>query len=263
MVQLLGQPEDGREFVEVHRSPLGGEIVSVGQKCRVSGSRRRRRPALGRPVSFLSVRGSSSGQTASRVQPVDFLELTTQLIWTNGQRREDSSATPNGSRLGVTMSTSSHFCYIYLIGPEGGRGPFKIGISTRPENRAKQLQTASPRPFAVYSSWHHANPRAVEAEAHRLLAPWHMSGEWFDVSLNRAAAAIMQAISRVNSDSRSDLHYTLDTMRDVIMPVIMPNPFVGAENDDFRIGYARHTPGLDLACQIAWLQAYRVLDTCI
>jgi hypothetical protein len=157
------------------------------------------------------------------------------------------------------MSTSSHFCFIYLIGPEGGRGPFKIGISTRPENRAKQLQTAYPRPVAVYGSWQHANPRAVEAEAHNLLAPWHLNGEWFDVGQNRATAAILQAISHVDSDKRSEfMGYTLASMRDVIMPNAPPMP--ASENDKFRIGYARHVAGLDLACQVAWLQAYGVVS---
>jgi hypothetical protein len=152
---------------------------------------------------------------------------------------------------------NSQFCYIYRIGPEGGRGPFKVGISTRPEHRAKQLQTAYPRPVAVYGSWQHANPRAVEAETHRLLAPWHINGEWFDVSQDRARAAIGQAISRVNSDSLSDMRHSLDSMRDVIISVIMPN---ATENDQHRIGYARHVPGVDLACQITWLQAYSILD---
>jgi hypothetical protein len=98
------------------------------------------------------------------------------------------------------MSKSSDFSFIYLIGSERGQGPFKVGISTRPEHRAKQLQTAYPRPVAVHGAWQHSNPRAVEAETHRLLAPWHMSGEWFDVSRNRATAAIMQAILHVDSN---------------------------------------------------------------
>src|SRR6266513_1147546 len=109
------------------------------------------------------------------------------------------------------MRTSTRdFSYIYLSGPEGGQGPFKVGRSARPESRAKQIQTAYPLPVAVYGSWPHTNPRAVEAEAHRLLAPWHISGEWFDVYLNRATAAILQAISHVDSDKRSEfIHYTL------------------------------------------------------
>jgi hypothetical protein len=161
------------------------------------------------------------------------------------------------------MTNSSQFYYIYLIGPEGGRGPFKVGISTRPEHRAKQLQTAYPRPVAVYGSWQHSNPRAVEAETHRLLAPWQMSGEWFDVSLNRATAAIMQAISHVDSNNGGEfIKYTLASMRDVIMPNAAR--MLGSENDKFRIGYARHAsgsnPSLDLACQVAWLAAYGVLD---
>jgi hypothetical protein len=160
------------------------------------------------------------------------------------------------------MSSYSQFCYIYLIGPEGGRGPFKVGISTRPEHRAKQLQTAHPRPIAVHGSWQHANPRAVEAEAHRLLAPWHISGEWFDVSQYRATTAIMQAISHVDSNIGSELTpYTLASVRNVILPNVAR--ILGAENDQFRLGYARHAPGsdpgLDLACQVAWLEAYGVL----
>jgi hypothetical protein len=47
-------------------------------------------------------------------------------------------------------------------------------------------------------------------------------------------------------------------MRDVIMPNAAPIP--GAQNDLFRVGYARHVPGLDVACQVGWLQAYGVLS---
>jgi Meiotically up-regulated gene 113 len=175
------------------------------------------------------------------------------------QRHENSLLVPAAAPRGDNEQLLLHL----PDRPEGGRGPFKIGISTRPENRAKQLQTAHPRPVAVHGSWRHSSPRAVEAETHRLLAPWHMSGEWFDVSRNRTTTAIMQAIIHVDSKNQREInHDTLASMRDIIMPNAARTS--GATKDLFRVGYARHVfgwdPSLDLACQAAWLEAYGVLD---
>jgi Meiotically up-regulated gene 113 len=158
-----------------------------------------------------------------------------------------------GKRAGaVGREGDASDCYIYAISSEGG--PRKIGISAHPEIRAKQLQTAYPQRVTVQRTWHHTNARAVEAEVHRLLAPWRIRGEWFDVSQIRATAAIQRAISHVDSGSESQLtRSTLASMRDVFMPNAARVP--GADNDQHRFGYARHCPNLDIAYQIAWLEA--------
>lgn len=167
---------------------------------------------------------------------------------------------------GDTLGSS----YIYLIGPEGG--PLKIGISTQPEIRAKQLQTAHPRRVAVFGYWQHPNARTVEAEAHRLLAAWRLSGEWFEIDQNRAAVAIAPAISNVNSDYRSqfnafDRPSMLEEVKTFLskesagqwnntVAVIKPDaaPMPGRGDQEFRLGYARHVPDVDLVRQIEWLE---------
>jgi hypothetical protein len=141
--------------------------------------------------------------------------------------------------------------FVYLIGPEVG--PLKIGISGRPADRAKQLQTAHPRRVSVFGSWHH-DARAVELQAHNLLAP----------SKTRAVAAIEQAIATVDGDGQNGIWVPhtrpaiLDTETEKL-PIQYPPPIPEVE-DEFRLGYARHAeaPGLSLDCQIAWLEASKV-----
>ncbi|WP_030674870.1 GIY-YIG nuclease family protein [Streptomyces cellulosae] len=79
----------------------------------------------------------------------------------------------------VLNSLDPHGSYVYLIGPEHGAGPWKVGMSTDVRKRLATLQTGSPEPLRVY--WATPGGRDLESRLHRVLAPWRKHGEWFDL----------------------------------------------------------------------------------
>lgn len=91
---------------------------------------------------------------------------------------------------------------VYIVSRLGG--PRKIGIAADPVKRLVGLQTGSPEPLALEyqataSSSEHAWASSkklafvVECGAHSRLRDRHISGEWFNVSLDEALAALDQA----------------------------------------------------------------------
>ena len=95
-----------------------------------------------------------------------------------------------------------------------------------------------------------------------------MTGEWFDVSKDRAVVAIEKAIAIVNSGGYDEnfgiwVPHTrraiLDTEVDK-SPLRYPPVIPKISKNEFRLGYARHgeAPGLSLDYQIAWLEASHV-----
>jgi len=81
------------------------------------------------------------------------------------------------------------------IGQVGDDGPVKIGISSDPERRIKELNTGSAvkivlRGFFICGSWLIA--RMLEASVHAALAAFRLNGEWFNVSPETARRTIMQ-----------------------------------------------------------------------
>ncbi len=83
---------------------------------------------------------------------------------------------------------------VYTIS-EGPLGPTKIGITVTDRSRMKSLQTGNPRPLTPGMILPCKHARNIERRVHELLAPYRLSGEWFDVSPRRAEEAIDQAIS--------------------------------------------------------------------
>ena len=79
--------------------------------------------------------------------------------------------------------------FIYVIAPEGtGASPCKIGISTNPDRRLRQLQTGFPHRLRV----HHREAvdddkaRLLERLLHRDIGHLRQSGEWFDIAVDEA-----------------------------------------------------------------------------
>ncbi len=72
-------------------------------------------------------------------------------------------------------------------------GHLKIGLSTDPEKRLRQIQTASPEPIALIATRQFAN-RLTAAAAERLLhkrfARKRHVGEWFNAEKHRVLAAL-------------------------------------------------------------------------
>lgn len=79
----------------------------------------------------------------------------------------------------------------------------KIGYTERdPHVRAKELNsTGLPGEYQVKYVVVIANPRAVEREAHTILASMRFDKEWFQCSVDQARAAIDEAVRRVGQES--------------------------------------------------------------
>ena len=90
---------------------------------------------------------------------------------------------------------------LYVIGAEDG--PLKIGISTDVGGRLAALQSHSPHALVAHHQAQPGDARLVERVAHQLLAAKRVRGEWFDVSIDDAVAAINQAIALVESGDLS------------------------------------------------------------
>jgi len=88
--------------------------------------------------------------------------------------------------------SSSNLSYIYVIASK--TGTVKVGYSTNPQMRLASLQTASPDQLRLANVLAtDIDGRMIEAEAHRILDPHRLAGEWFDVSPDVAFEAVRQA----------------------------------------------------------------------
>ncbi len=84
---------------------------------------------------------------------------------------------------------------LYII-HDPGTGHLKIGQSNNPQRRLAHLQTATSQLLAIVHLHHGEDEReaiALESIVHRMLAANRVSGEWFNVTLDQAKAAIDQA----------------------------------------------------------------------
>ncbi|HWG80743.1 MAG TPA: GIY-YIG nuclease family protein [Stellaceae bacterium] len=91
--------------------------------------------------------------------------------------------------------------FIYVIGTI--TGPFKIGIAARPEARLRQLQTGNHFKLSLFDTIpvRTADAPRVERNIHKALSAHHLSGEWFEVSRERAVAAVADAIAMFSGNS--------------------------------------------------------------
>jgi hypothetical protein len=105
---------------------------------------------------------------------------------------EDSRRRPSPRRQSRQLSGS----FIYVI--QADDGLIKVGISSNPSARLAQLQTSTPSRLSLaYIGALRCNGYAVEAEAHRRLADYRRSGEWFNCPVDIAVAAIGAAAYRL------------------------------------------------------------------
>lgn len=85
--------------------------------------------------------------------------------------------------------------YLYVIGPE--IGPVKVGRSMQPTERVKQLEAQAGVKLFLTGQWPvgQAIGLAAERYAHWLLRDKSVGAEWFDVSREEAAAAVVKAVT--------------------------------------------------------------------
>lgn len=69
--------------------------------------------------------------------------------------------------------------HLYVI-QAGADGPVKVGRSGSPAARVAQLQTGSPLRLLLVRTYYYQGHR--ERVMHRMLAPLHVAGEWFQPS---------------------------------------------------------------------------------
>ncbi len=70
--------------------------------------------------------------------------------------------------------------YVYFIRPVGMDGPVKIGFSTDPERRRRELERSSPYKLEVAAKI--AGDRLLEIRIHHYLRSSRLRGEWFEAT---------------------------------------------------------------------------------
>ena len=80
---------------------------------------------------------------------------------------------------------------VYIVGPESGGGPFKIGYATNVDKRLCQLQTGSPVPLKVVNVL--PGSRETEKFLHWVFRGKRSHGEWFNLS-GREMILLMELI---------------------------------------------------------------------
>ena len=87
--------------------------------------------------------------------------------------------------------------FIYVM-KEAGSDRVKIGITRSPQTRLAQLQAGCPsRIDYAFVAPVSGDPRAIEKEAHRMLAGHRLGGEWFDCTPELAIAAVAGAAAKL------------------------------------------------------------------
>lgn len=87
---------------------------------------------------------------------------------------------------------------VYVI--VDGKGRLKVGVSQNVQRRLQAIQLTNPLRLWVSATWARpADAFAVESEAHRLLARYRMTGEWFRVGRGVAVKAVERAIRNVEA----------------------------------------------------------------
>jgi hypothetical protein len=92
---------------------------------------------------------------------------------------------------------------LYVIGSD--TGPLKLGRAKRPKARLHSIATGSSRPIRLLYDAPVAEGLDAEAEAlvHENLREHWVCGEWFDVSLDTARAAVDAAIASAQRGDRA------------------------------------------------------------
>jgi hypothetical protein len=82
--------------------------------------------------------------------------------------------------------------FIYIISNE--RGPIKIGISNNPQARLIGLRTGSADALTLTHIFKPSgSAKKLEKQVHMMLAKAHISGEWFNATVDDAVIAVERA----------------------------------------------------------------------
>ena len=100
---------------------------------------------------------------------------------------------------GATSASARPPSFVYVIRAVG-HDKVKVGITADPNARLATLQTASafPLEIAYVAAVKSNNASAIEQGAHATMNAYRREGEWFDVPVEMAVAAISAASFRLN-----------------------------------------------------------------
>lgn len=86
--------------------------------------------------------------------------------------------------------------FLYVIA-ESDAGPCKVGHAANPRTRLALLQTGNPRRITLEYMAAVGDAETAEQFAHTVLWETRILGEWFDVGVERATAAVRLAVQEV------------------------------------------------------------------
>lgn len=105
-------------------------------------------------------------------------------------------------------------CCLYVIehADRDAPGPnmFKVGISSDPDARLRNLQTAYPYKLCVAMQLSLASreiARAIETRIHHLLRDVRHEGEWFEVDGAYALVALVDAVLQLKMEGMAGLYF--------------------------------------------------------
>ena len=77
---------------------------------------------------------------------------------------------------------------LYVAG--GANGPYKIGVSEKPNDRMKSIQTGHPTPLHIVATADAPNSYTDEKRVHAILVNHRLNGEWFHCGVGVILAAM-------------------------------------------------------------------------
>jgi len=80
--------------------------------------------------------------------------------------------------------------------PSPTYGFLKVGISSNPETRVSNMQSATPHTLELITTIETPHPKKVEEMLHRIFRPYSCTGEWFKLTENQINS--LKAIDRLN-----------------------------------------------------------------
>ncbi len=115
-----------------------------------------------------------------KVSHVAIQKRATRLDWQRGERI--SSELPGIDRSFAPAQNEPRSGFVYCVFVDAGERLYKIGLSTNPVARIKDLQVSQPFEVRVAACFMVGDMRREEALLHERFASQRVRGEWFRLS---------------------------------------------------------------------------------
>lgn len=126
-------------------------------------------------------------------------DIEEKLAWNMKFLRAAEGALSSKSKKRDSKST----CYLYLIHKEG-TNHVKIGISSSPKRRLREVQNQVPANLAIIKTYkmERGQAKTLEHTLHKTLSDFNVINEWFDLSEERLQALIADLDNQLGTNSR-------------------------------------------------------------